>query len=218
MTSASENLSKALPHMAMATKAIHADDSAREPSQLIQMENKDPNAPVGSHVYGRYSAPNASRFETVLQHLFGGGSIMTYSTGLAAFHAAMVLLNPRKVCVGPGYHGVHSVIELVGKLSGVHKLGLEDQDLDQLRPGDVVHIETPVNPTGEVRDLAYYRARAHATGAYLVVDSTLAPRPLQDPLFFGADLVLHSGTKYIGGHSDLMCGIPVVHPDRVREG
>ncbi|KAH8426747.1 uncharacterized protein LDX57_004480 [Aspergillus melleus] len=110
------------------------------------------------------------------------------------------------------------MIVLVGKLSGVQKLGLEDHDLDQLRAGDVVHIETPVNPTGEARDLAYYRARAHAAGAYLVVDSTLAPPPLQNPLSFGADLVLHSGTKYIGGHSDLMCGILVVHPDRVREG
>ncbi|KAH8426748.1 uncharacterized protein LDX57_004481 [Aspergillus melleus] len=98
MASSSENLSKALPHMAMATKAIHADDSvsahraiapamhvavtyryAREPSQLIQMENKDPNASLDSHVYGRYSAPNASRFETVLKHLFGGGGIMTYA-------------------------------------------------------------------------------------------------------------------------------------------
>ena len=141
---------------------------------------------------------------------------MTYSTGLAAFHAIMVLLNPKRVFIGDGYHGVHGNIDLMTKLTGVEKLGLDQLDL--LAPGDVIHIETPVNPTGEARNLSYYSQKAREAGAYLTVDATFAPPPLQDPLQFGADIVLHSGTKYIGGHSDMMCGILVVHPERVQEG
>lgn len=174
-----------------------------------------PNTPGDSFVYSRYSAPNNKRFETVLETLFGGG-IMTYSTGLAAFHAIMVLLVPQRVFLGDGYHGVHGNIDLMTKLTGVKKLGLDQ--LDQLQSGDVIHIETPLNPTGEARNLAYYSAIARKAGAYLTVDATFAPPPLQDPLQFGADIVLHSGTKYIGGHSDMMCGILVVHPRRVAEG
>ena len=173
------------------------------------------NIPGDSFVYSRYSAPNSDRFKTVLRTLFGAG-IMTYSTGLAAFHAIMVLLVPKRVFLGDGYHGVHGNIDLMTKLTGVKKFGLDH--LDQLQPGDVVHIETPLNPTGEVRNLAYYSSVARKAGAYLTVDATFGPPPLQDPLKFGADIVLHSGTKYIGGHSDMMCGILVVHPQRVSEG
>lgn len=141
---------------------------------------------------------------------------MTYSSGLAAFHAIMVLLNPKRVFIGEGYHGVHGVIEVVSKLSGVQKLDLSQ--IDQLGPGDILHIETPLNPTGEARDLAFYKAKAHAAGAFFTVDATFAPPPLQDPLQYDADIILHSGTKYVGGHSDMLCGILVVHPNRVQEG
>ncbi|CAG8274709.1 unnamed protein product [Penicillium salamii] len=168
-----------------------------------------------SFVYSRYSAPNSKRFETALENLFGGG-IMTYSTGLAAFHAIMVLLVPKRIFLGDGYHGVHGNIDLMTKLTGVKKLGLDQ--LDQIQSGDVIHIETPVNPTGEARNLSYYSSIARRAGAYLTVDATFGPPPLQDPLQFGVDVVLHSGTKYIGGHSDMMCGILVVHPQRVTEG
>ncbi|KAG7113983.1 putative trans-sulfuration enzyme like protein [Verticillium longisporum] len=84
----------------------------------------------------------------------------------------------------------------------------------QLRPGDVIHVETPLNPTGEALDLVAYAERARAAGAYLTVDATFAPPPLQDPLTFGADVVLHSGTKYFGGHSDMLCGVLTVNPAR----
>lgn len=141
---------------------------------------------------------------------------MTYATGLAAFHAVMVLLNPKRVFIGDGYHGIHGMIDLMAKLSGVQKLGLDQ--IDQLGPGDIVHVETPLNPTGEARDIAYYSLKARAVGAYMTVDATFAPPPLQDPLGLGADVVLHSGTKYIGGHSDMMCGVLAVHPERVQQG
>jgi cystathionine beta-lyase/cystathionine gamma-synthase len=91
-------------------------------------------------------------------------------------------------------------------------------DIEQAGHGDVIHVETPLNPTGEARNLAYYRAKATEKGAYLTVDSTFAPPPLQNPLDFGADIVMHSGTKYVGGHSDMLCGLLVLHPDRAKDG
>ncbi|KAF9693520.1 hypothetical protein EKO04_008107 [Ascochyta lentis] len=220
--------------MAPATRAIHADDFysphraiapamhvavnyryARDPDDLVPMENRDPNAPHDSHTYARESAPNSNRFEHLLKSIFGG-HVVSYCSGLAAFHAAMVFLNPKRIFVTEGYHGIHGVIDVMIKLTGLKKLTLED--LSQLEAGDVVHVETPLNPTGEARNIAFFAAKAHAAGAYLTVDSTFGPPPLQDPLQLGADIVLHSGTKYVSGHSDMLCGLLVIHPDRVERG
>ncbi|CAG8243302.1 unnamed protein product [Penicillium olsonii] len=196
-----EALGHAIPSMAIATKAIHADDF--------------PNAPLDSHIYSRYSAPNTTRLEVLLGSLFGS-QVVTFSTGLAAFHSMLILLNPKRIFMGDGYHGCHGVVDVMNKLTGIQKFDLTE--LEHLSAGDVIHVETPWNPTGEARNLAYFSAKARQKGAFLTVDSTFAPPPLQDPLQFGADIVMHSGTKYVGGHSDMLCGILVVHPDRVREG
>ncbi|KAJ5087531.1 hypothetical protein N7456_011147 [Penicillium angulare] len=232
-TVTADTMSKALPNMAMSTRAIHGDDFAsshtgiapamhvavnyryaRDPTKLVPGENKNPSDPNDSFVYSRYSAPNGARFEKVLEGLLGG-PVITYSTGLAAFHAIMVLLNPKRVFIGDGYHGVHAVIHLMAKLTGVQKLGLDQ--LGQVEPGDLIHIETPVNPTGEARNIAFFSHVARKAGAYLTVDSTFGPPPLQNPLEFGADIVLHSATKYIGGHSDMMGGVLVVRPANAIE-
>jgi len=109
------------------------------------------------------------------------------------------------------------VISIHQKLTGLKKLDL-DCDPEELHPGDVVHIETPLNPTGTACNIQAFAEKAHKRGAYLVVDATFAPPPLQDPFLWGADLVMHSGTKYVGGHSDMLCGILAVNPERVKEG
>jgi len=70
----------------------------------------------------------------------------------------------------------------------------------------VIHLETPLNPTGEASNIAAFAEKAHSRGALLLVDSTFGPPGLQDPFEWGADVVMHSGTKYIGGHSDMLCG------------
>lgn len=88
----------------------------------------------------------------------------------------------------------------------------------ELEAGDIVHVETPLNPTGIAYNLAEFAKKAHARGAYLSVDATFGPPPLQDPFVWGADIVMHSGTKYVGGHSDMLCGILAVNPKRVQEG
>jgi cystathionine beta-lyase/cystathionine gamma-synthase len=92
------------------------------------------------------------------------------------------------------------------RLSGCKELAL-DCKAEELSAGDLICLETPVNPTGNAFNIAHYAEKAHSRGAYLLVDSTFAPPPLQDPFHWGADIVMHSGTKYIGGHSDMLCGV-----------
>lgn len=123
----------------------------------------------------------------------------------------MVHLNPKRISITEGYHGCHGIIGILNRLNGLQKLPL-DCDESELQAGDVIHVETPLNPTGEARDLAYYAAKARRVGAYLTVDATFAPPPLQDPLAYDADVIMHSGTKYFGGHSDMLCGTLTINP------
>ncbi len=142
---------------------------------------------------------------------------MTYSSGLSAFHAILIFLNPKNISIGEGYHGCHGVIGIQKKLTGLKELDL-DCPAEELQPGDIVHVETPLNPTGEASNLKAYADKAHARGAFLTVDATFGPPPLQDPFLWGADLVMHSGTKYVGGHSDMLCGVVAINPARAEEG
>ncbi|EEY19971.1 cystathionine gamma-synthase [Verticillium alfalfae VaMs.102] len=205
---ASGHASGAQPkQLSLATRAIHSDDHisahraiapamhvsttfeySRNPDDLKHWDNTDPSAPLDSHIYSRATAPNTTRLEAILSSALNGPSV-TYASGLAAFHALLAFDLP----LDP-----HADSEVWA----------------QLRPGDVIHVETPLNPTGEALDLVAYAERARAAGAYLTVDATFAPPPLQDPLALGADVVLHSGTKYFGGHSDMLCGVLTVNPAR----
>ncbi|KAJ5175640.1 uncharacterized protein N7482_001517 [Penicillium canariense] len=207
------------------TRSLHADDLLNVVSDVAPplhlsttfRYSNDPEALVPaadvsssdadhtSHIYSRLSAPNPTRFETILTALLNGNTI-SYSSGLSALHAALTLLNPRRISVGEGYHGCHGVIALFTRLTGLQKLDL-DCAPDQLQEGDVILLETPVNPKGTAFDIAAYAEKAHSRGAYLIVDSTFGPPGLQDPFLFGADLVMHSGSKYFGGHSDVLCGV-----------
>ncbi|KAI9369189.1 pyridoxal phosphate-dependent transferase [Aspergillus egyptiacus] len=206
------------------TKALHADDYLNlvtdvappihlsttfrfpeQPEDLIPSEDPVDEFDGTNYVYSREFAPNATRFESVLSSLLGGYAV-SYSTGLAALHAALVLLNPRRAAVGEGYHGSHEVIGVISRLSGLQKLPL-DCPAEELAEGDVIVLETPVNPLGTAFSIKEYAEKAHSRGAYLIVDSTFTPPSLQDPFSWGADIVMHSGSKYFGGHSDLLCGV-----------
>ncbi|KAI0460265.1 pyridoxal phosphate-dependent transferase [Xylaria acuta] len=227
-------LASRLQHLSLAAQTIHADDFlnshsavappmhvsttfrySRNPDDLSYMVNTSPNNAHDTHIYSRVSAPNTQRFEAILTSILRGPAL-SYSSGLSAFHAMVVFLNPRRVAIGGGYHGCHGVLGVVAKLTGLRRLDLDCAD-DELGPGDLIHVETPLNPTGEARDLEFYAAKARRTGAVLSVDATFAPPPLLDPFAFGVDVVMHSGTKYFGGHSDMLCGVLAVAPRRAEE-
>ncbi|KAI1312362.1 Cys/Met metabolism PLP-dependent enzyme-domain-containing protein [Xylaria venustula] len=227
-------LASRLQHLSISAQTIHADDFlnshaavappmhvsttfrySRNPDELSYMNNTSPNHPHDAHIYSRVTAPNTQRFEAILTSILGGPAL-SYSSGLSAFHAMVVFLNPKRIAIGGGYHGCHGVLKVMAKLTGLKQLELDCAD-DELGPGDLIHVETPLNPTGEARDLEFYAEKARRTGAVLSVDATFAPPPLLDPFAFGVDIIMHSGTKYFGGHSDLLCGVLVVAPRHAAE-
>ncbi|KAJ7129785.1 cystathionine gamma-synthase [Mycena epipterygia] len=155
------------------------------------------------HVYSRYTTPNSTRAEHILSQITDGFAL-TYSSGLAASYAALVFYKPKRIAITEGYHGCHAMIQVYLKAAPDVKIIQLD---DEFQNGDLCWLETPINPTGESRDIKYY---ADKVGGKLVVDSTFAPPPLQYPFKFGADCILHSATKYFGGHSDMLGGVLVV--------
>ncbi|KAF2144010.1 uncharacterized protein K452DRAFT_285215 [Aplosporella prunicola CBS 121167] len=206
--------------------AMHVSTTFRyphDPEQLTPWEDPSKAQPASTDfppIYSRLSAPNTTRLEALLSQLLKGRAL-TYTSGLSAFHALLTFFNPKVVVIGHdalgGYHGCHGVLELHRKLSGAKVADLHDEaswDAAGLGNGDIVHLETPLNPTGEAFDIAAFAAAAHKRGALLSVDSTFGPPGLQDPFALGADIVMHSGTKYIGGHSDMLCGVLAVPEER----
>lgn len=168
------------------------------------------------HVYSRYTQDTSGRVEQVLSSLLEGHAL-TYSSGLSASLAVVTAVNPSVIAVRRGYFGVHNVFQIYSRGRDVKFIDLDDEypiiegnaDPESgLRQGGLlVWVESPLNPTGEARDLAHYAKRAHDAKAYMGVDSTFAPPPLQNPFVQGADFVMHSGTKYFGGHSDVLAGV-----------
>lgn len=156
--------------------------------------------------YSRLSHPNSSRVEAVLDNILEGHSVI-YNSGLSAFFAAIIHFNPKTVAIGDGYHGCHGILHLLERNYGVKVVNFDQ--LDQLKEGDVIHVETPENPYAKVHDIAHYVAEAKKIGAKVLVDATFAPPPLANPFDQGADMVMHSATKYFGGHSDLLAGVLV---------
>ncbi|KAH6685486.1 pyridoxal phosphate-dependent transferase [Plectosphaerella plurivora] len=189
--------------------ALHVSTTYRyadNPDELMpEHELPKPETTNFPPVYSRESAPNTTRLEAVLSSLL---------RGLAAFHAIIVYLRPNVVAIGQnrvgGYHGYHGVLALHTKMHGLKLADLHDD----LGKGDVVHIETPLNPYREAYNIKAFAEKAHKQGAYLTIDSTFRPPGLQDPLALSADVVMHSGTKYIGGHSGMLCGVLAVSKER----
>ncbi|KAI9650488.1 hypothetical protein NHQ30_000504 [Ciborinia camelliae] len=224
-----------LSSLSLSSQTVHADDFLNKgqdvapalhvsttfrysdnPDDLVAVSDLDPHALPEGHVYSRITAPNTTRFEAILSSILKGPTL-TYASGLSAFHALLVYLNPKRISIGEGYHGCHGVIGIHTKLTGLKKIPL-DCAAEDLQPGDLIHVETPLNPQGTAYNLAAFAKKAHSRGAYLSVDATFGPPPLQDPFLWGADIVMHSGTKYVGGHSDMLCGILTVNPKHVEDG
>ncbi|PRP83892.1 hypothetical protein PROFUN_08829 [Planoprotostelium fungivorum] len=181
----------------------HADKNKTEEVSLAP-DAVDPNFGI-PFIYSRDTQPVALRVERTLSKMVGA-HVVSYRSGLAAAAALITHLNPKRISIGDGYHGTHGVISVLKRLSNVQVLPLDCAEGD-LHEGDLIWLETPVNPLGTSFDIEAFAKKAHGRGAWLVVDSTFAPPPLQDPFQQGADYVHHSATKYFGGHSDLLAGL-----------
>lgn len=155
----------------------------------------------------RTSRPNSEKAEKILENITDG-YVTIYNSGTSAIMGMLSYLNPRVVCINnSGYQGTHQVINLLSKLTGLKKRNLEETD--QLVPKSVILLETPMNPEGYLLDIEKFAKLAHDKQSYLLVDSTLAPPPLQFPFKFGADYIVYSAVKYLAGVSDLSAGFVV---------
>lgn len=217
-----------VPAYALATLGLHADDSLSSFTDVAPPIHMTTNFrfPEGSqenddwHMYKRYSSPNTSRLEVILSSLLHGHAV-TYSSGLASLNAMFTYFRPSVIAIAVGYHGSHKVIAILEKLYGVKKVDLLDEttwDAAGLGKGDIIHVETPLNPSGEAVNISYFAEKAHQRGALLTVDATFGPPGLQDPFLHGADVVMHSGSKYFGGHSDVLCGVIAVQNETWHKG
>jgi cystathionine gamma-synthase len=170
---------------------------------------------------GEYSRTHGTATWAALEEAVGaleGGRALSFATGMAAAAAAIYALAPRIVVIPTvSYLGVRSLFaehEARGSIE-VRRVDITDTTavVAAAAGADVVWVETPTNPTLDVADLATISAGVAGSGARIVVDSTFATPLRQQPLADGAAIVIHSGTKFIGGHSDLMIGVCVTGDD-----
>ena len=164
-------------------------------------------------LYARSDNPNRRELEIALAALEGGAAALAFASGMAATAAVFQSLAPGDHVVAPldAYYGTAKLLRDVMAGWGLAStlVGMTDPDAvaRAVTPRTrLVWIETPSNPTLAVTDIAQVAAITHAAGARLVCDNTWATPVLQRPLELGADLVMHSTTKYLGGHSDLTGG------------
>lgn len=207
------------PDMSLSTTFRLPHPDLQEPHNAYLDPPANPQD-INVHVYSRFTQSTMSRTEQVLSSLLGAHTL-AYASGLNAAFSVLTHYAPTVIAIRAGYQGCHGTIELYTRGRNVRIIDLDDEypKLDTTEAADgsgvktgglLVWLETPLNPTGEARDTAHYAKRAHDAGGYIAVDATFAPPPLQDPFAQNADMVLHSATKYMGGHSDLLSGVVAV--------
>jgi cystathionine gamma-synthase len=167
--------------------------------------------------YGRNSNPTERQFEAKVAALEGAEAGLSFATGMAAIHTTlMALLSPgdRAVSIRDAYGATYLHFTQILPRFGIQSVVCDTLDeeglLEAIGSGcDLVYMETPTNPLLRIVDLAKLAAAGKAAGAVVVVDNTFATPINQHPIALGADLVIHSATKYLGGHNDLLAGVVV---------
>jgi cystathionine gamma-synthase len=180
----------------------------------------------GGYEYGRSGNPTRGALEAAIAALEGASHGLAYASGLAATQNVFYLLEPgdRLLMSDDVYGGTWRLADKVWRRYGIQTDAVDLRDLDAVaaafgaeRPPRMVWIETPSNPLLKVVDVSAVARLAAAAGAITVVDNTFATPYLQRPLELGADLVLHSATKYLGGHSDVIGGLVATRSDELAE-
>lgn len=176
------------------------------------------------HIYGRNTNPTVAVFEEKVRLLEGGEAATSASTGMAAISNTLhALLAPGKrvVSVKDTYGGTSKVFSDFLPGYGVDVTLCDTTDFDEIeseiaRGCDILYLESPTNPTLKVIDLERLTRAGHEHGAIVVVDNTFATPINQNPLALGADLVVHSATKFLGGHADALGGVVVGDADLIE--
>ncbi len=172
---------------------------------------------ISDYSYSRSNNPSWQVLEKVCADIDGGVEAKCFASGMAAVCAVFETVNSGEHVVAPRimYHGSQDWLRRISERRSIGLSLFEASDLDALReavqPGktSIVWIETPVNPTWDVIDISAAADIAHQAGAILVVDATVSSPVTTRALDYGADIVFHSATKYLNGHSDVVGGILV---------
>ena len=222
---------KGTPRAGFATRAIHVgqgpDPATGAVVQPIHLATTFAQEGIGSHggyEYARSNNPTREQLETCLASLEDGSHGLAFASGLAATTTVLLLLEPgdHVVYMQDAYGGTYRLFDKV-----MRRYGVTFTPVDATEPGAIesamtertrlVWIETPTNPLLRIVDIAAAARDAREGGATLAVDSTFATPYAQRPLDLGADIVMHSSTKYLGGHSDVLGGCLVTRDDRLAE-
>lgn len=216
-----------------ATRAIHAGQAFDPTTGAVIPPVYQTSTFVQTHVgglregyeYARGTNPTRDALQTLIADLEGGRHGLSFASGLAAEDAVLRgLLRPgdHLLMGNDVYGGTHRLAHRILAPWGVQLSTVEMSDLDAvraaLRPGTaMLWLETPSNPLMKITNIEALAALGHEHGATVVVDNTFASPALQTPLGLGADLVVHSATKYLGGHSDVLGGLVATADDTIAE-
>jgi len=210
------------------TQAIHATNLVDETAGAIATpiflsttfaRDADGNYPKG-HMYSRNSNPNRDALEKGLAVLEGGAKAFTFGSGLAAVSAVFQCMKSGDHVLMPavGYYASMKLAEEIMGPWGLQMSQVDMEDLDAIKAAiqpntKLIWVETPANPLLGISDIEAICTLAHSHGIFVGVDNTIATPILQNPISFGADIVMHATTKYIGGHSDVLGGAIIVREE-----
>ncbi|TCT21898.1 trans-sulfuration enzyme family protein [Thermomonas haemolytica] len=210
------------------TLAVHAgqqpDPATGAVAPPIHLATTFRHGPAGERLagyeYQREGNPTNDRLREALTALEGGATALTFASGMAAMTTLLESLPAGSRVLFPDdcYSGLRMLFTEFLPERGLHVETVDMGDLDAVRaacatPVSLLWIETPSNPLLKISDIAALAILGHAAGAMVVVDNTFATPLLQRPLALGADIVMHSTTKYFGGHSDVLGGALVFARD-----
>lgn len=208
------------PPLRPATRVVTSGRPARHPGEPVNVpiEMSSTYAVRPDSVgYGRSQNATWAAFEAALGDLEGGDATV-FASGMAAISAALALVDPTRPVVAPNtpYNTTSAALrELEAAGTEIRLVTMDDTAavLAALDGAGTLWIESPTNPLMQVADLGTLLGRARELGVLALCDNTFATPLLQNPLALGADVVVHSATKYLSGHSDLLLGATVTRPD-----
>jgi cystathionine gamma-synthase len=219
------------PRTGFETRAIHdgqpPDAASGAVVTPITLSSTFVHEEVGKHLgyeYSRAGNPTRSAYEHCLASLEGATEGFAFASGMAAEDAVLRLLAPGQRVVIPddAYGGTFRLVSKVLAPAGIEWSIADLTDLEALERNwpegaALIWVETPTNPALTIVDIVAVSALAHERGARVVVDNTFATPFLQRPLELGADIVVHSATKYLGGHSDVVGGFVATNDPEIAE-